>query len=131
MPDDRDKWDGRACLAMFKAICKDSWDRYNKWFDENPHKEFCYWSKDEPIPPEGKHDKELLSKHPEIEDIDDHTIVERDGSMLVFTKFCPRMRDSISKMLGAEGRMDFSHCGMLVSVRRDSGNYKVTVREAI
>lgn len=122
--------DGIACIAMFKAICADTYSRYMKWFDDHPEETWCYWSKDEPIRPADRDNEELLAKHPEIEDIDDHTVVRRERDVLVFSKFCPRMRKSLAAMLGTDSDCVFVRDGLCVTVSRDwsESNFRVLVR---
>ena len=129
------KYDGVACMAMFRAIAVDSWKKYNDWFDEHPEEPYCYWSKDEPIHPDDKDNKELLAKHPEIEDIDDHTIVERKGDSLKFSKFCPRLRKSIGAVLGDKYVLEFKHDKFDVQIFRvkdgSCDNYDIYIKESL
>lgn len=90
---------GSSVKAMFDFICAETYDRTAKWFNEHPNEPYCYWAKDEFISIAEKDNQELLKAHPEIEDINDHTIVEfHDGKVLMHS-FCPKLKDSLADMM--------------------------------
>lgn len=92
------KVNGRAVKVMFDFICAETYEKTKKWFQENPDEPYCYWSKDEFIHIRDKENQELLARHPEIEDINDHTIVEFHDGKVFMHSFCPKLRESLSAM---------------------------------
>lgn len=92
--------EGKAILAMFNGISHDTYYRACEWFKVNPcHPPYCYWARDEFISVEHRHDTDTLARHPEIDDIDDHTIVSIHDDVLYLTEFCPRLRTGIKAMI--------------------------------
>lgn len=89
---------GSATKAMFNAICGDTCYRAKKWFSEHPDVEVAYWAKDDFLPLQSEHDDKLkfVKEHPEIENINDHTLVKFDGDTLKLWHFCSRLRDGIA-----------------------------------
>lgn len=89
---------GSATKAMFNAISKETYYRAKKWFTEHPDVETAYWAKDDFLPFQSDYDAKLkfVKEHPEIENIDDHTLVKFEGETLVLDHFCPRLRDGIA-----------------------------------
>lgn len=91
---------GSATKAMFNAICKDTYYRAKKWFTEHPDVDIAYWAKDDFLPFQSEYDAKLkfVKEHPEIEDIDGHTLVRFDmeTGTLKLWHFCPRLRDGIA-----------------------------------
>ena len=89
---------GSATKAMFNAICEDTCYRAKKWFSEHPDVKVAYWAKDDFLPVQSDNDVKLkfVKDHPEIENIDDHTLVRFDGGTLKLWHFCPRLRDGIA-----------------------------------
>ena len=89
---------GSATKAMFNAIYKETYQRAKKWFTEHPDVEIAYWAKDEFLPFQSEYDTKLkfIKEHPEIENIDDHTLVKFDDDTLKLWHFCPRLRDGIA-----------------------------------
>lgn len=92
---------GNAVKSMFDYVCSETYARTKKWFSEHPDEPYCYWAKDDFIPIAQKENKDLLAQHPEIEDINDHTIVEFHDNKVLMHSFCPKLRESLSAM--AEG----------------------------
>lgn len=123
------EYDGIACRALFKVIAKDTYDRYREWFRQHPEEPWCYWSKDEPIMIKDHDNADLLAKHPEIEDIDDHTTVRVEDGAVIMRDFCPRMRAPLESMLGGKDEYLIESDGYSVLTTRDGYNYKVTVRK--
>ncbi len=90
---------GKAVKNIFDFICAETYERTKKWFEQHPDEPYCYWAKDEFIPIAEKDNKELLSKHPEIEDINDHTVVEFHDNKVLMHSFCPKLKESLSEMV--------------------------------
>lgn len=88
---------GSATKAMFNAICSDTCKRAKKWFEEHPDVKVAYWAKDDFLPYESDSNAkaEFVKEHPEIEDINDHTLICVDGETVRLWHFCPRLRDGI------------------------------------
>ena len=89
---------GNATKAMFNMICKDTYERAKKWFADHPDVEKAYWAKDDFLPFQSDYDAKLkfVKEHPEIENIEDHTLIKFDGDTLKLWHFCPRLRDGIA-----------------------------------
>lgn len=89
---------GSATKAMFNAICEDTYYRAKKWFAEHPDVDKAYWAKDDFLPYQSGYEAKLkfVKDHPEIENIDNHTLVKFDGGTLKLWHFCPRLRDGIA-----------------------------------
>ena len=83
---------------MFNAISEYTYSRAKKWFTEHPDVKVAYWAKDDFLPLQSDHDAKLkfVKEHPEIENIDDHTLVKFEGGTLKLWHFCPRLRDGIA-----------------------------------
>lgn len=91
---------GNATRIMFNAIIEESLDRIKQWFDEHPNEPYCYWAKDKFIAIEDKDNAEILECHPEIEDINDHTIVQwnKEAEVVRLSRFCPKLREGLADM---------------------------------
>ena len=91
---------GNATRVMLNAIIDETLDRVKQWFDEHSEEPYCYWAKDEFISIADKYNKFILDKHPEIENIDDHTIVQynKEANVAKFSKFCPKLKEGIANM---------------------------------
>ena len=89
---------GSATKAMFNAISKETYNRAKLWFTEHPDVEIAYWAKDDFLPFQSEYDAKLkfVKEHPEIDNIDDHTMVKFDGDILKLWHFCPRLRNGIA-----------------------------------
>ena len=89
---------GSATKAMFNAISKETYYRAKKWFTEHPDVKTAYWAKDDFLPFQSDNDAKLkfVKEHPEIENIDEHTLVKFDDDTLKLWHFCPRLRDGIA-----------------------------------
>ncbi len=123
-------YDKVACMAVFKAICRETVDKYWAWFREHPGEPYCYWSADEPIAIRDKDNEELLAKHPEIEDIDDHTTVRPDGDSLVFKDFCPKLRRAVGAYMKGKDQHLMTIDGVRVVTVPDGDNFKITATYA-
>ena len=113
---------GSATKAMFNAIAKDTSKRAKAWFADHPEEPYCYWARDEFISIEDRDNPEILARHPEIEDINDHTTVYLEKGLVVIRTFCPRLREGISDFYN-DGV--FSGEGWVVEPELD--NWKVTL----
>lgn len=119
-----------AVNTMFKTLAKDAFLRAKKWFKEHPDEPYCYWAYDEFISIADKDNEELLKKHKEIDDIDDHTIVQWDSlSGTVFlSRFCPKLKQSIYELYSSgvtQGDADGYHWDIIP----DDENFKVLCYE--
>ena len=77
-----------------------TFDRAIEWFQGNPNEPYCYWAEDSFISIADKDNKQVLEAHPEIEDINDHTIVEVDlsNNVVYLSKFCPRFKKAFTEL---------------------------------
>ena len=119
-----------AVNTMFKALVKDTFLRAKQWFKEHPDEPYCYWAYDEFISIADKDNEELLKKHKEIDNINDHTIVQWDSlSDIVFlSRFCPKLKQSIYELYSSgitKGDVDGYHWGIVP----DGENFKVLCYE--
>lgn len=89
---------GSATKALFNAIHGETYYRAKMWFEKHSDVEIAYWAKDTFLPFQSEYDAKLkfVKEHPEIENIDDHTLVKFDGDTLKLWHFCPRLRDGIA-----------------------------------
>lgn len=117
---------GNAVKAMFNAIVDDTILRARKWFKEHPDEPYCYWAKDDFISIADKTNKAILEKHPEIEDINDHTIVQYDFNtdIVQLSRFCPKLKAGIKAMVDG-GYTANTVNGCHWYVKPDSDNFKV------
>ena len=118
------KESGLATKAIFNALCKTTYTRAVEWFREHPEEEYAYWGKDEFLPGSASEQEKasFASRHPEVDDINDHTLIKLEGDTAVLWHFCPRLK---------EGIKDFYDSGYDVgkdcmwTVKPDGDNYKV------
>lgn len=114
--------------ALFNAIAQSSFERIISWFKQNPTQKYCYWASDEFLQADcSEQDKrDFISRHPEIEDLNDHTTVYYDLSTDTVTlrTFCKRLREGIAAML-AEGYTSNISNGITWHVEPEGNNYKV------
>ena len=91
---------GNATRVMFNSIVDETLERVEQWFELNPKEPYCYWAKDEFISIADKNNIDILSRHPEIEDIDDHTIVQwnNEAEVVRLSRFCPKLREGLADM---------------------------------
>ena len=120
----------RVFYSLLNFIVEDTFNRANRWFDEHPNDYFCYWAKDTFLSEKDKKDNSKLEKflkeHKEIDDIDDHTIVERIDNMIVLSRFCPRLKEMIREYLN-----EYPWCKKIdniqVKFQLDKDNYRLTL----
>lgn len=89
---------GSATKAMFNAVREETYYRAKKWFSEHPDVKVAFWAKDTFLPVQSDDDAKLkfVKEHPEIENIDDHTLVKFEDTTLELWHFCPRLRAGIA-----------------------------------
>lgn len=116
-----------AVKALLGTIADGTYDRYRKWFADNPRFDYCYWSANEPIAPDQTDNQELLDLHPEIKDIHDHTMIRMDGNRLVAWAFCPEYRSNFNELLGDRESFRLSSGKVSLELTRDGENFRVVV----
>lgn len=91
---------GNATQVMFNSIIDETLERVEQWFDEHQNEPYCYWAKDEFISIADKNNQFILDKHPEIEDINDHTVVQwnEEAKVMRLSRFCPNLKAGIADM---------------------------------
>jgi hypothetical protein len=119
-----------AMKATLDSTIRSAFDRAKKWFKEYPDEPFCYWAKDVFISIADKDNKALLNSHPEIDDINDHTIVEFDvhNNTLYLSKFCPKLRQALKEMFEADCRSNTAD-GIRWSVFPHGDNFRIIAYE--
>ena len=120
-----------ATKTMFNALAKNTFLRAKQWFQEHPDEPYCYWAKDDFISIADKNNEELLSKYPEIDDINDHTIVQWDSlSDTVFlSRFCPKLKQSICELCNSGTTQGDVDGGYHWGIVPDGENFKVLCYE--
>ena len=91
---------GRATYAMIHAIIEDTWSRIWDWFHAHPEAQFAYWGKDEFLSDKAgsKEKEEFIKRHPEIDDLNNHTTVHILNDQIILATFCPRLKAGIEEM---------------------------------
>lgn len=119
---------GRATLAMIHAIIEDTWDRVWDWFHQHPEAQFAYWGKDEFLSDKAtdKEKQEFVKRHPEIDDLNDHTTVHILNDQIMFATFCPRLKAGIKEIYESEYIHEIYN-GISLTVTPDNDNFIVTV----
>ena len=122
---------GNATRVMCNAICDETLDRAEQWFGEHKQEPYCYWAKDEFISITDKNNIDILNRHPEIEDIDDHTIVQwnSEAEVIRLSKFCPKLREGLKEMYEnnvVSGHGKTTHWALF----QDGSNYELIVYRA-
>lgn len=119
---------GRATLAMIHAIIEDTWDRVWDWFHQHPEAQFAYWGKDEFLSDKAtdKEKQEFVKRHPEIDDLNDHTTVHILNDQIMFATFCPRLKAGIKEIYESEYTHEIYN-GISLTVTPDNDNFIVTV----
>lgn len=116
--------------VILDIMALSTFKRVKEWFQKNPDEPYCYWAKDNFIAIKDKDNIEILKAHPEIDDIDDHTIVQWDSySDTVFlSKFCPKIRQGI-RALADSGCLSNDIDGCHWAILPDEDNFKVLIYE--
>ena len=121
---------GNACKALFNAIVRSTIDRVLDWFSKHPEQKFCYWANNEFLPAEYTEQmkKDFLCRHPEIEDLSDHTTVYCDIATQCITlrTFCKKLREGIADMV-ADGCTGNTVNGAVWRVTPEGDNYKIII----
>ena len=119
---------GSATLAMFNTICKDTYYRAKRWFSEHPDVDVAYWAKDDFLPFQSDNDLKLkfVKEHPEIENIDDHTLVKFDEGTLKAWHFCPRLKAGIKEIYD-DGIHSEDLADVYYTIEPDADNYRIVV----
>lgn len=91
---------GSATLAMMHAMASDTYVRVFEWFKEHPEAQFAYWAKNEFLSDKATEDerKDFVARHPEIDDLNDHTTVMILNDSIILQTFCPRLRAGIKEI---------------------------------
>ena len=119
---------GSATLAMMHAIASDTYVRVFEWFKEHPEAQFAYWAKNEFLSDKATEDerKDFVARHPEIDDLNNHTTVMILNDSIILQTFCPRLRAGIKEIyddgIHAEDLAD-----MYYIIEPDADNYRIVV----
>lgn len=117
-----------AVYTIFNHLTDSTYERANRWFKEHPNEPYCYWAKDEFIAIKDKDNQELLKQHPEIDDINDHTMIKPrpDGRGNILYGFCPDLKQSIKELVAAGVTSGMTDTGLYWRIELDPerpGNY--------
>jgi len=119
---------GRATQAMFHAIASDTYVRVFEWFKKHPEAQFAYWGKDEFLSDKATEDerKDFVARHPEIDDLNDHTTVMILNDSVILQTFCPRLKAGVKEIVDdgitAEDLPDVYYV-----IEPDGDNYRLTL----
>lgn len=118
---------GRATLAMIHAIVEETWDRIWNWFHQHPEAQFAYWGKDEFLSDKAtdKEKQEFVKRHPEIDNLDDHTTVHILNDQIMLATFCPRLKAGI-KEIYESGHTHEINDGISWTITPDDDNFIIT-----
>ena len=119
---------GRATHAMIHLIAEDTWYRTWDWFHQHPEAQFAYWAKDEFLSDKAtdKEKEEFVKRHPEIENLDDHTTVHILNDQIILATFCPRLKAGIKEMCD-DGITWEVTSGIHYVIEADGDNYMIIV----
>ena len=119
---------GRATLAMFHAIAEDTWNRIWEWFHAHPEAQFAYWGSNELLSDKATETEreEFIKRHPEIDDLNDHTTLHILNDQIILATFCPRLKAGV-KELYDEGIISETNDGITWVIAPDGDNYMITV----
>lgn len=117
-----------AVKTVFSLLTDDVYERTQVWFKEHPNEPFAYWARDTYIAIKDKDNKELLAQHPEIENINDHTMLKPrpDGKGTILYGFCPDLKKSVAELMDAGCANGMTDKGIYWWVRQDperDGNF--------
>lgn len=124
---------GNATKTVINTLIVDTFKAAEKWFKSHADEPFCYWGKDFDFLPASATEQEkadFMQRHKEVEDLNDHTIVQFDPytRALYLSKFCPRIRDGLKDMF--EARYDCNSLdGYHWRIVADKDNYKLVCYE--
>ena len=119
---------GRATLAMIRMIANQTWDRTWEWFHQHPEAQFAYWGKDEFLSDKATtaEKEEFIKRHPEIDNLDDHTTVHILNDQIILGTFCPRLRAGLAEIYD-EGIDHEVIEGIAWAITPDNDNFIITV----
>lgn len=119
---------GSATLAMFHAIASDTYVRVFEWFKEHPEALFAYWGKDELLSDKATEDerKDFVARHPEINDLNDHTTVMILNDSVILQTFCPRLKAGIKEIYD-DGIHYEDLTGLYYTIESDADNYRLVL----
>lgn len=117
---------GRATLAMIHITAEDTWYRTWAWFHSHPDAQFAYWGRDEFLSDKAddKEKEEFIKRHPEINNLNDHTTVHILNDQIILATFCPRLKEGIKEMYN-EGIIWEVTDGVHWLIEPDEDNYMI------
>lgn len=117
---------GRATLAMVHMLAEQTWDRIWDWFHQHPEAQFAYWGRDEFLSDKATaiEKEEFVKRHPEIDNLDDHTTVHILNDQVILATFCPRLRAGIKEMYD-EGVTHGVTNGISWMIKPDENNFLI------
>lgn len=91
---------GRATKIILDTECERTYIRAMEFFNNNPNELSAFWGKDEFLKGSATEEEKtaFVKKHPEIEDIHNHTSITRLGNMIILGTFCPRLYAGIKEL---------------------------------
>lgn len=119
---------GSATLAMMHAIASDTYDRVFEWFKEHPEAQFAYWAKNEFLSDKATEDekKDFVVRHPEIDDLNDHTTVMILNDSIILQTFCPRLKAGIKEIYD-DGIHSEDLADVYYTIEPDADNYRIVL----
>ena len=119
---------GSATLAMIHAIASDTYVRVFEWFKEHPEALFAYWAKDEFLSDKATEDerKDFVARHPEIDNLSDHTTVMILNDSVILQTFCPRLKAGIKEIYN-DGIHSEDLADLCYTIEPDADNYRIVV----
>ena len=117
---------GSATLAMIHAIASDTYARVFEWFKEHPDALFAYWAKDEFLSDKATEDerKDFVARHPEIDNLNDHTTVMILNDSIILQTFCPRLKAGIKEIYN-DGIHFEDLADLRYTIEPDADNYRI------
>lgn len=119
---------GSATLAMIHVIASDTYIRVFEWFKEHPDALFAYWAKDEFLSDKATEDerKDFVARHPEINNLSDHTTVMILNDSVILQTFCPRLKAGIKEIYN-DGIHYEDLADIYYTIEPDADNYRIVV----
>lgn len=119
---------GRATLAMFHAIASDTYVKVFEWFKKHPEAQFVYWGKDEFLSDKATPDerKDFVARHPEIDDLNDHTTVMILNDSVILQTLCPRLKAGVKEIVD-DGITAEDLSDVYYTIEPDGDNYRLTL----